>query len=413
MAGYIAIACSRQRGPPSWSRRSSRAPARSGARSSSGPHDAHPGDPSRRGDPLWTRGICRARRAAAVAYARGRRLERRMAAELDARYQEITAKAAGDVARGGLLSWRVAELRTSMDELTARRDEILAETELARRRTSELRALSDDYKLVPHPDAGPVDRPAGHRGRAGPPASRAQGGRPRRISLCITEPRASTGEGRAETRRRARSVTIRTRGANPRRRDRRPPRTRADRGTTDRSASPRVPTPSRPPQRRRDQEPQPRAVEWPDPEEPTHEQQPRRRRERQGQRLGDGRAPVCRDRSVPRATPPRRCRSRRRRGRSTRSHPVRPAMIRMNPTVPTMTGTIIPMIRIRSASAPARNSFPKIRSVSSGRIPSTRSTGIVAASVHRVTFLYRRSSCSRSPRWCRSATNGLNVSETT
>ena len=84
--------------------------------------------------------------AAAVAYARGRRLERRMAAELDARYQEITAKAAGDVARAGLLSWRVAELRTSMDELTARRDEILAETELARRRTSELRALSDDYK---------------------------------------------------------------------------------------------------------------------------------------------------------------------------------------------------------------------------------------------------------------------------
>jgi chromosome segregation ATPase len=84
--------------------------------------------------------------AVAVAYARGRRLERRMAAELDERYQEITAKAAGDVARAGLLSWRVAELRTSMDELTARRDEILAEMEYARRRTSELRALSDDYK---------------------------------------------------------------------------------------------------------------------------------------------------------------------------------------------------------------------------------------------------------------------------
>ena len=84
--------------------------------------------------------------AAAVAYSRGRRLERRMAAELDERYQEITAKAAGDVARAGLLSWRVAELRTSMDELTARRDEVLVEMEYARRRTSELRALSDDYK---------------------------------------------------------------------------------------------------------------------------------------------------------------------------------------------------------------------------------------------------------------------------
>ena len=84
--------------------------------------------------------------AAAVAYARGRRLERRMAAELDERYQEITAKAAGDVARAGLISWRVAELRTSMDTLLAQRDEVLAQMELARRRTSELRALSDDYK---------------------------------------------------------------------------------------------------------------------------------------------------------------------------------------------------------------------------------------------------------------------------
>ena len=84
--------------------------------------------------------------AAAVAYARGRRLERRMAAELDARYQEMTAQAAGDVARAELVAWRVAELRTSMEALLTQRDEILAQMELARRRTSELRALSDDYK---------------------------------------------------------------------------------------------------------------------------------------------------------------------------------------------------------------------------------------------------------------------------
>jgi hypothetical protein len=84
--------------------------------------------------------------AAAVAHARGRRRERRMAAELDARYQEMTARAAGDIARAGLLSWRVAELRTSMRELTGRRDQLLAEMELARRRTTELRALSEDYK---------------------------------------------------------------------------------------------------------------------------------------------------------------------------------------------------------------------------------------------------------------------------
>ena len=84
--------------------------------------------------------------AAAVAYARGRRLERRMAAELDARYQEITARAAGDVARAGLISWRVAELRTSMQDLTGQRDRLIAEMELTRRRTSELRALTEDYR---------------------------------------------------------------------------------------------------------------------------------------------------------------------------------------------------------------------------------------------------------------------------
>jgi ABC-type anion transport system duplicated permease subunit len=82
---------------------------------------------------------------AALAYERGRRLERRMAAELDARYQEMTTQAAGDAARAGLLSWRVSELRTSMDDLIAKRDRIQAEMELARRRTSELRALADDY----------------------------------------------------------------------------------------------------------------------------------------------------------------------------------------------------------------------------------------------------------------------------
>ena len=84
--------------------------------------------------------------AAAVAYAHGRRLERRMAEELDERYREITTKAAGDVARAGLLSWRVAELRTSLQDLVARRDELLAEMEYARRRTDELRALSEDYR---------------------------------------------------------------------------------------------------------------------------------------------------------------------------------------------------------------------------------------------------------------------------
>ena len=66
---------------------------------------------------------------------------------------------------------------------------------------------------------------------------------------------------------------------------------------------------------------------------------------------------------------------------------MRPAMIRMNPTVPTMTGTIMPTIRMRSAASPCTNSAPKMRSTGPGMIASTSSTGIVAASVHLVTCL--------------------------
>lgn len=59
--------------------------------------------------------------AVAVAYARGRRLERRMAAELDARWAELAQRDAGDVARRELLNWRLAELQTLVDKLLADR----------------------------------------------------------------------------------------------------------------------------------------------------------------------------------------------------------------------------------------------------------------------------------------------------
>ena len=56
----------------------------------------------------------------AVAHARGRRLERRMAAELDARYAELAERDAGDSARR-LLTWRLAELQTLVDRLLEER----------------------------------------------------------------------------------------------------------------------------------------------------------------------------------------------------------------------------------------------------------------------------------------------------
>ena len=69
-----------------------------------------------------------------------------MAADFDERYQEMSTRAAGDIARAELMSWKANELQTSVDELVVQRDEILSEMELAERRTSELRALADDYR---------------------------------------------------------------------------------------------------------------------------------------------------------------------------------------------------------------------------------------------------------------------------
>jgi len=53
---------------------------------------------------------------------RGRRLERRLAAELDESRAEMARRGAGDAARMRLLSWRVAELQTLVDQLLTQRD---------------------------------------------------------------------------------------------------------------------------------------------------------------------------------------------------------------------------------------------------------------------------------------------------
>ncbi|MEX0985557.1 MAG: hypothetical protein WD096_11005 [Actinomycetota bacterium] len=81
---------------------------------------------------------------AAGASIRGRRLERRLAAELDARYGDMSSMAAGDAARAHLLEARVAELQTWIERATEERDEARAalaeaqhETAAAERRARE------------------------------------------------------------------------------------------------------------------------------------------------------------------------------------------------------------------------------------------------------------------------------------
>jgi hypothetical protein len=81
-----------------------------------------------------------------VARVRGRRLERRMAAELDDRADELSQQAAGDAARAQLLRHRIAELQTSLDELVVRRDEAFEELRATRDRTVRLHAAATSQR---------------------------------------------------------------------------------------------------------------------------------------------------------------------------------------------------------------------------------------------------------------------------
>ena len=93
----------------------------------------------------------------AAARIRGRRLERRLAAELDARYEDMSSKAAGDAARAHLLEARAAELQTWVERATDERDEAREtakeaerEREAAERRLRETAA--GPLVVVPDPE---------------------------------------------------------------------------------------------------------------------------------------------------------------------------------------------------------------------------------------------------------------------
>jgi hypothetical protein len=82
----------------------------------------------------------------AVSWVRGRRLERRMAAELDDRIATRSVADAGDAAVSRLMEHRVAELQTSVDTLTAQRDAIYDEIQ-------SLRAMRKAIPVIQIPDA--------------------------------------------------------------------------------------------------------------------------------------------------------------------------------------------------------------------------------------------------------------------
>ena len=100
--------------------------------------------------------LCAASASAALALVtgvymiRGRRLERRMAAELDDRMATRIQRDAGDSAVSRLLESRVDELQTSVDTLTAQRDAIYDEIR-------ELRAAREagQVNVIAIPEVGP------------------------------------------------------------------------------------------------------------------------------------------------------------------------------------------------------------------------------------------------------------------
>jgi hypothetical protein len=85
----------------------------------------------------------------AVAMARGRRLRRRMAEELSEQVEEVKRNQYGAAGLATLLPTRVAELQTSVETLTARRDGLLEEIKTL----EERRARKAPSNVVVLPEA--------------------------------------------------------------------------------------------------------------------------------------------------------------------------------------------------------------------------------------------------------------------
>jgi len=111
----------------------------------------------------------------ALAFARGRRLNNKMAA-LDERLDQRSRHEASEAARANLLQHRVIELQTSVDELSEKRDQAYEEMRTARAKTEALRELITQQRAaLAHSDVmvdlaavEPVEGEEGEEGEEAP-----------------------------------------------------------------------------------------------------------------------------------------------------------------------------------------------------------------------------------------------------
>jgi TolA-binding protein len=83
---------------------------------------------------------------ASLAALHGRRIERRMAGDLDDRWQQLSERNAGFEARNELLTWRARELENQIEDLSSQRDEMIEEMDAARKRAREIREQARELK---------------------------------------------------------------------------------------------------------------------------------------------------------------------------------------------------------------------------------------------------------------------------
>jgi hypothetical protein len=82
----------------------------------------------------------------AIANVWNHRSERRVAREIDAKYEDLSQREAGDIARSRLLSGRVAELQRTLDVLVEQRDALVDELDRGRARLLEIRRVANEQR---------------------------------------------------------------------------------------------------------------------------------------------------------------------------------------------------------------------------------------------------------------------------